>query len=126
MRTFLSFANLLTTVGCLDQTKSTPSGTETARDDASRSDTCKVLNEPPDRILDQTESDFSGVDQQWRDEWRKSNEINAIDGQRAIRVLEIACYVDVMCHRIEYPLRVATHDCIRDSLHHSDVREALH
>lgn len=30
-----------------------------------------------------------------------------------------------MCHRIEYPLRVATHDYVRENLDLSDVHDAL-
>ena len=40
-------------------------------------------------------------------------------------MLEIACYADVQCHAVEYPLRVATLDYVRDNLDSPDVRSAV-
>ena len=49
----------------------------------------------------------------------------AIDGQRVLSLMEIACYADVMCHGIEYPLRVATLDYVKDNVDSQDVQDAL-
>ena len=40
-------------------------------------------------------------------------------------MLEIACYADVQCHAVEFPLRVATLDYVRDNLDSPDVRSAV-
>ena len=84
-----------------------------------------VLNEPPDSILTQMDSSYSGDNKQWRKEWAEDNSSKALDGQRALTLLEIACYADIMCHRVEYPLRVATLDYVKENLGTSGVTDAL-
>lgn len=53
------------------------------------------------------------------------NDPITIDGQQTIRLLEIACYADIMCHSIEYPLRVATLDYVESNVNTEGVRDAL-
>ena len=48
-----------------------------------------------------------------------------MDGQRAVRLLEIAAYADIVCHPVEYPLRVATLDYIKEKIDSSGVRDSL-
>lgn len=84
-----------------------------------------VLTGAPDALLDEMASKYSGNHQEWRDAWKLDNAKTTIDGQEAIRLLEIACYADVTCHPIEYPLRVATLDYIESKLTTGDVRDAL-
>jgi hypothetical protein len=48
-----------------------------------------------------------------------------LSGQRAIALLETACYADVVCHEIEYPLRVATLDYVKANRDSQDVDDAL-
>ncbi len=61
-------------------------------------------------------SKYSGYNQEWRDALKLDNSKSTLDGQRTIRLLEIACYADVMCHSIEYPLRVATSTTFESNL----------
>jgi hypothetical protein len=49
----------------------------------------------------------------------------ALDGQRVLSLMETACYADVTCHRIEYPLRVATLDYVRDNVDSQGVQDTL-
>ncbi|QDT28389.1 hypothetical protein Enr10x_37310 [Gimesia panareensis] len=48
-----------------------------------------------------------------------------VDAQRIITLLEVACYADVMCHRVEYPLRVATLDYVKSNLDAPGTPNAL-
>jgi len=84
-----------------------------------------VLRDAPHEILDQMARKYSGSNQEWRDAWKLDNSKTTIDGQQTIRLLEIACYADVTCHPIEYPLRVATLDYVESNLTTEDVRDAL-
>ena len=84
-----------------------------------------VLTDAPDAILDEMANNYSGNNQEWRNAWKLDNSKTQIDGQQAIRLLEIACYADVTCHPIEYPLRVATLDYVESNLTTGDVRSAL-
>jgi hypothetical protein len=85
----------------------------------------EVLTIAPDAILDEMASKYSGSNQEWREAWKYDNSKIALDGQQTIRLLEIACYADVMCHSIEYPLRVATLDYVESNLTTEGVRDAL-
>ncbi|QDT43640.1 hypothetical protein Pan241w_37420 [Gimesia alba] len=49
-----------------------------------------------------------------------------VDAQRIISLMEIACYADIMCHRIEYPLRVATLDYVKSNIDSQGTKDALH
>ena len=49
-----------------------------------------------------------------------------LNGQRAISLLETACYADVVCHEMEYPLRVATLDYVKANSDSLEVDDALH
>jgi hypothetical protein len=84
-----------------------------------------ALKDAPDALLDEMASKYSGNNQEWRDAWKLDNSKTNIDGQQAIRLLEIACYADIICHRIEYPLRVATLDFVESNLTNEDVRDAV-
>jgi hypothetical protein len=84
-----------------------------------------VLKDSPDALLDEMASKYPGNNQEWRDAWKLDNSMIKIDGQHAIRLLEIASYADVSCHPIEYPLRVATLDFVESNLTTGDVRDAL-
>ena len=48
-----------------------------------------------------------------------------VDAQRIISLMEVACYADVMCHRVEYPLRVATLGYIKSNLDSPATQNAL-
>lgn len=48
-----------------------------------------------------------------------------VDAQRIITLMEVACYADVMCHRVEYPLRVATLDYVKSNLDVPGTQKAL-
>lgn len=85
----------------------------------------EVLSDAPDAILDEMARKYSGNNQEWRDAWKLDNSKTTLDGQKTIRLLEIACYADVMCHSIEYPLRVATLDYVESNLTTESVRDAL-
>ena len=123
MKLLLPILILFLIAGCVEQSKIVPM--ETNQSAISRADTYSVLVAPPDAVLDEMQSKFAGINEKWRNEWREATEAIAIDGQRTVTLLEIACYADVMCHTIEYPLRVATHDYIRDNLANPDVRKSL-
>ncbi len=84
-----------------------------------------VLLAPPVELLDQMATSYKGNNEQWRIAWKLDNSSIPIDGQRTVRLLEIACYADIVCHSVEYPLRVATHEYIKENLYTSDVRYAL-
>jgi hypothetical protein len=84
-----------------------------------------VIRKTPDAILDEMSSRYSGNDQEWTDAWNRENSTTHIDGQRTVLLLEIACYADVICHPIEYRLRVVTHAFVREHLDHPEVRNAL-
>ena len=84
-----------------------------------------VLSEPPDAKLDFMESNYTGNNKEWRNQWTNDSKLLPIDGQKTIEILEIACYADVVCHRIEYPLRIATLDYVRNHLETPGVRESL-
>jgi len=49
-----------------------------------------------------------------------------LDAQRILSLMETACYADVMCHRIEYPLRVATLDYVKLNIDSQETKDALH
>ena len=90
-----------------------------------------VLTVFPDRQLDELAHKYSGQSREggskynWQAAWKLDHAKTQPDGQRTIELLEIACYADVMCHSVEYPLRIATHDTIQDNLNNPDVRAAL-
>lgn len=48
-----------------------------------------------------------------------------VDGQRVLSLMETACYADVTCHGIEYPLRIATLDYVRDNVDSQGVQDTL-
>ena len=85
----------------------------------------KVLSEPPDAILDEWSTRYSWSNKLWRREWTDDASTLPIDGQRTIKLLEIACYADIVCNQVEYPLRVATLEFVRANLDSPDVFNAL-
>ena len=104
----LSLTFVLLVAGCTAQSQSTRSDAPNEESNPSTSSSYIVLTDPPDAILDVMASKYAGENQHWRDEWTRDNSSIPIDGQRTIRLLELACYADVTCHPVEYPLRVAT------------------
>ncbi|QGQ26150.1 hypothetical protein F1728_27245 [Gimesia benthica] len=64
------------------------------------------------------------VAKQLLDRVHRSPEV-PVDAQRIITLLEVACYADVMCHRVEYPLRVATLDYVKSNLDAPGTQNAL-
>jgi hypothetical protein len=85
----------------------------------------KTLTERPDVILDSTRSSYPNKFDKFHDEWIETASAVPLDGQRAIELLEVACYADVVCHPTEYPLRVATLDYIEQNMRSADVLNAL-
>lgn len=49
-----------------------------------------------------------------------------VDAQRILSLMETACYADLTCHRIEYPLRVSTLDYVKSNIDSPGTRDALH
>ncbi len=86
----------------------------------------KVLSKPPDAILDEWNRIYSSNNKLWRQEWTDDVSTVPIDGQRTIELLEIACYADIVCHPVEYPLRVATLEYVGANLDSPDVVNALY
>ncbi len=64
------------------------------------------------------------VAEQLLDRVNRSPEV-PVDAQRIVTLLEVACYADVMCHRVEYPLRVATLDYVKSNLDAPETQKAL-
>ena len=87
MKCLLPILTLLLIAGCVDQTNITHTATESSA--ASDADEYTVLKSPPDDMLDEMQSKFVGVHEEWRNEWRKKTETIGIDGQRTIALLEI-------------------------------------
>ena len=124
MKLLLRFSAILVAAGCFSQT-------QPARTDAPNSAipttavSYQVMTDAPVEMLDELASNYTGDLELWRDECIQSNSMTTLDGQSTIRLLEIACYADVMCHTIEYPLRVVTHDFIREHMDMPEVRSSL-
>lgn len=125
MKSLLPFPVLLLAIGCLSQPQASRIDVPTEAPHGTKDDSYAVLSDPPDTILDEMASRYSGNNKQWRSEWKEDNSSIPIDGQRALRLLEIAGYADVVCHPIEYPLRVATLDYIKANIDSSGVRDSL-
>lgn len=85
----------------------------------------KTLTERPDDMLDSIKSSYPVELEKFHAEWTEKASTLPLDGQRAIKLPEVACYADVMCHPIEYSLRVATLDYIERNLQTADVVDAL-
>jgi hypothetical protein len=84
-----------------------------------------TLTQRPDTVLDQLATTYPRDKETFSQRWTEDTSAEPLDGQRAIELLEVACYADVMCHRFEYPLRVATLDYIEENMNVSDVMDAL-
>lgn len=84
-----------------------------------------VMAEPPDAVLNRMEADYPRDNEEFRRRWVEAESAVRLDGQRAIELLEVACYADLTCHRIEYPLRVATLDYLEKNTGTADVEDAL-
>lgn len=76
------------------------------------------------RQLQEDEKITSDVANQILDRVNQSPAV-PIDAQRIISLMEVACYADVMCHRVEYPLRVATLDYVKSNLDAPGTPNAL-
>lgn len=84
-----------------------------------------VLIEPPDSTLDKIVVMLSSSKSDPRQQLLEQFASSAIDGQRAVSMLELACYADLQCHSVEYPLRIATIDFVRENLDSPSVRNAV-
>jgi hypothetical protein len=84
-----------------------------------------LLTEPPDNVLDRMASSYPQGVKEFRIAWTEQTSSIPLDGQRAIELLEIACYADAICHAVEYPLRVATLDYIEANLQNIEILEAV-
>jgi len=86
-----------------------------------------LLSEPPDANLDAIATELRAVaaDSEFQSHLKQRFASTKLDGQRVVELLEIACYADVQCHAVEYPLRIATLDYVRDNLDAPDVRSAV-
>lgn len=125
MKSMLQIASVLLLAGCSGQTQSTYSDAADAAAGA-HTNAYVVLTEVPDALLDEMSSKYSGnKSQQWREQWKRDNSDVPIDGQRTITLLEVACYADVTCHPVEYPLRVVTLDCFQEHRGVPGVRASL-
>ncbi len=116
---------LLLVAGC-----PAPSATErigTATDENSSHDSGRYMTiaKCPDDILDRMWASYPHTFEEFHTTWTKQASKARLDGQRAIALLEIACYADVTCHSAEYPLRVATLDYVEAHLQRNDVRDAI-
>ncbi|HCS53515.1 hypothetical protein [Rubinisphaera sp.] len=124
MKLLLRFSAILVAAGCFSQAQ--PARTDSPNKPIpTTAVSYRVLTDTPVEILDELASNYTGDLEQWREGWIQSNFTTTLDGQSTIRLLEIACYADVMCHTIEYPLRVVTHDFIRERMDMPEVRSSL-
>lgn len=124
MKTLLQTTIIAMLLGCSTEPQAPPTIAPTEVAEANEN-SFAVMKNPPDALLETMRRKYSGSNQEWRDAWKLDNAKTTIDGQEAIRLLELACYADVTCHPIEYPLRVATLDYIESKLTTEDVRDAL-
>jgi len=85
----------------------------------------KSLTEPPDNVLDTMASSYPRGFNEFRVAWTEQTSSKPLNGQRTIELLEVACYADMMCHAVEYPLRVATLDYIEANLQETEILEAV-
>lgn len=85
----------------------------------------KLLTEPPDNVLDTMDSSYPRGFNEFRVAWTEQTSSKPLNGQRAIELLEVACYADMMCHAVEYPLRVATLDYIEANLKNTEILKAI-
>lgn len=125
MRSLLPLSILLLATGCFTKPQTSRIAESKEAPSETKEVSYAVLSDPPDAILDEMQSRYSGNNKQWKSEWHKDNSSIPIDGQRAIRLLEIACYADIVCHPVEYPLRVATLDYIKANMDSSSVLDSL-
>jgi hypothetical protein len=125
MRILYAIFGLLLACGCSGT--STSDHLEVGPSDAAEHDQRRytVMTEPPDAVLSRMEFDYARDNQEFRRRWVGEAAALPLDGQRAIELLEVACYADVMCHRIEYPLRVATLGYIEENMRTADVEVAV-
>ena len=84
-----------------------------------------VLTRLPDDTLDQLQAQYPSSFDAFRSAWIENASASPLEGQRAIELLEIACYADVTCHPIESPLRVATLEYLAANMKTSGVLDAL-
>ena len=86
-----------------------------------------LLSQPPDANLEGLATEFRSLSKDFDSQsfLKQRFASTKLDGQQVIKLLEIACYADVQCHAVEYPLRVATLDYVRDNLDSPDVRSAV-
>jgi hypothetical protein len=125
MRDLLFLVGLLLTLGCADRPTSVSPVDPTGDAAPVNLPVYTVLTKPPDADLDWMAADYPSENEQFRRRWAEDAAAFPTDGQRVIELLEIACYADVMCHRIEYPLRVATLDHVRANIRGEKVADAL-
>ncbi|MGV3484234.1 MAG: hypothetical protein ACO1RT_07440 [Planctomycetaceae bacterium] len=125
MKTLPPIAMVLLFAGCYGQPQSVSNDAAIAVEPGLTDSPYGVLTVPPDAILDDFDTKYSGDAQQWGTQWTRDHSAIEMDGQRAIELLEMACYADVICHPVEYPLRVATLDYVRENLDNPGLRDAI-
>jgi hypothetical protein len=125
MKALFPLSTLLFIAGCMGEPRMTRIDAPGESTDENTQPSYTLLTDPPDAILDELASEYRGDNQQWGIEWTRSASSTPIDGQRTIRLLELACYADLMCHPVEYRLRVATHDYVRQNVNIPRVRDSL-
>lgn len=85
----------------------------------------KTLTESPDFILNSTWSEYPIDVDKFQKAWIEDTSKVPLDGQRTIDLLEAACYADVMCDPVEYHLRTATLNYIKQNMQSADVTNAV-
>jgi len=125
MKSLMAFTVVLFFAGCLSQSRELESDVSNQEVLTATNPPYAVLTEAPTAVLDEWAEKYFVNERQWYDEWEQHHSTNPIDGQGIVHLLEIACYADVTCHKIEYPARKATHDFIRKHLEAPEVLKAL-
>ena len=126
MRNPLPVVGLLLTLGCFGESISIQIADPPSDANDGGQSRYVVLTDPPDALLDRMASEYPFDNREFRRRWTEEASAAPLDSKRVIELLEIACYADVTCHRVEYPLRVATLEHIAANSHAADVRDALH
>ena len=133
MKTLSSTVFLLLVAGCgssVDGPSSlsvakTTQPSDTASSPKKEDEPYSLLSQPPDADLEDLATKFRTLSVNSQSYLKKRFASTKLDGQQVVKLLEIACYADVQCHAVEYQLRIATLDYVRDNLDSPDVRSAV-
>ncbi len=125
MKPFAPFIFLLLTVGCAPQEQSGTKVDALEQTDQVEPRSYTVLTEPPDAALDEIGAMLSPGERDSKRQLLEQFASSTLDGQRAVSMLELACYADVQCHSVEYPLRIAAIGFVRENLDAPGVRNAV-